>query len=142
MATLVERTSRHTVPIALPQGRRDATTPCDALIGAVTGMPTKPVKTLTWDQGSEMAAHAAFSLATTVDVYFAHPHSPWERGTNENTNGLLREYFPKGTEITDDQTYLDALARELNNRPRRILGYRTPAEVFTDILASSIATTG
>ncbi len=105
-------------------------------------MPTELVKTLTWDQGSEMAAHAAFSLATTVGVYFAHPHSPWERGTNENTNGLLREYFPKGTEITDDQTYLDVVARELNNRPRRILGYRTPAEVFTDLLASSIATTG
>jgi IS30 family transposase len=142
LATLVERTSRYTVPVALPRGRRDATTTCDALIGAVTGMPTELVKTLTWDQGSEMAAHAAFSLATTVDVYFAHPHSPWERGTNENTNGLLREYFPKGTEITDDQTYLDLVARELNNRPRRILGYRTPAEVFTDLLASSVATTG
>jgi IS30 family transposase len=90
-------------------------------------MPSQLVKTLTWDQGSEMAGHAAFSLATAVDVYFAHPHSPWERGTNENTNGLLREYFPKGTEITDDQAYLDLVARELNNRPRRILGYRTPA---------------
>jgi len=142
MATLVERTSRYTVPVALPAGRRDATTTCNALIGAVTGLPEGLVKTLTWDQGSEMAGHAAFSLATTVDVYFAHPHSPWERGTNENTNGLLREYFPKGTEITDDQTYLDLVARELNNRPRRILGYRTPAEVFTDILASSIASTG
>jgi IS30 family transposase len=105
-------------------------------------MPAQLVKTLTWDQGSEMAGHAAFSLATAVDVYFAHPHSPWERGTNENTNGLLREYFPKGTDITDDQTYLDLVATELNNRPRRILGYRTPAEVFTDLLTSSIATTG
>ena len=131
------------MPVALPAGRRDATTTCNALIGAVAGMPERLVKTLTWDQGSEMAGHAAFSLATapTVDVYFAHPHSPWERGTNENTNGLLREYFPKGTEITDDQTYLDLVARELNNRPRRILGYRTPAEVFTDLLASSIAST-
>ncbi len=142
MATLVERTSRYAVPVALPAGRRDAATTCDALIDSVTEMPSALVKTLTWDQGSEMAAHAAFSLATTVDVYFAHPHSPWERGTNENTNGLLREYFPKGTAITDDQTYLDLVARELNNRPRRILGYRTPAEVFTDLLASSIATTG
>jgi len=142
MATLLERTSRYTVPIALPPGRRDATTTCDALIGAVTAMATGLVKTLTWDQGSEMAAHAAFSLATDVAVYFAHPHSPWERGTNENTNGLLREYFPKGTEITDDQTYLNRVAAELNNRPRRILGYRTPAEVFTDLLASSIASTG
>jgi IS30 family transposase len=141
MATLVERTSRYTVPVALPAGRRDATTTCDALIGAVTDMPVELTKTLTWDQGSEMAAHAAFRLATTVDVFFAHPHSPWERGTNENTNRLLREYFPKGTEITDDQAYLDLVARELNNRPRRILGYRTPAEVFTDLLASEIATT-
>ena len=88
-----------------------------------------------------MAGHAAFSLATNVDVYFAHPHSPWERGTNENTNRLLREYFPKGTDITDDQSYLDLVARELNNRPRRTLGYRTPAEVFADLLASEIATT-
>ena len=142
MATLVERTSRYAVPVALPAGRRDATTTCDALITSVTGMPTALVKTLTWDQGSEMAAHAAFSLATEVSVYFAHPHSPWERGTNENTNGLLREYFPKGTEITDDQTYLDRVAAELNNRPRRILGYQTPAEVFADLLASSIASTG
>ncbi len=94
------------------------------------------------DHLTRPAAHATFTLATTVDMYFAHPHSPWERGTNENTNGLLREYFPKGTTITDDQTYLDMVAVELNNRPRRILGYRTPAEVFTDLLASSIATTG
>lgn len=142
MATLVERTSRYTVPVALPAGRRDATTTCDALITTVTGMPTALIKTLTWDQGSEMAAHTAFTLATEVAVYFAHPHSPWERGTNENTNGLLREYFPKGTEITDDQTYLDRVAAELNNRPRRILGYRTPAEVFVDLLTSSIASTG
>ena len=142
MATLVERTSRYAVPIALPAGRRDATTTCDALITTVTEMPTTLVKTLTWDQGSEMAAHAAFSLATNIAVYFAHPHSPWERGTNENTNGLLREYFPKGTEITDDQTYLNRVAAELNNRPRRILGYPTPAEVFADLLASSIASTG
>jgi transposase, IS30 family len=142
MATLVERTSRYVIPIALPAGRRDATTTCDALITTVSGMPSALVKTLTWDQGSELAAHAAFSLATEVSVYFAHPHSPWERGTNENTNGLLREYFPKGTEITDDQTYLDCVAAELNTRPRRILGYQTPAEVFADLLASSIASTG
>jgi len=142
MATLVERTSRYTVPVALPAGRRDATTTCDALITTVTGMPAALIKTLTWDQGSEMAAHAAFSPATEVAVYFAHPHSPWERATNENTNGLLREYFPKGTDITDDQTYLNRVATELNNRPRRILGYRTPAEVFANLLASSIASTG
>jgi IS30 family transposase len=76
-----------------------------------------------------------------VNVYFAHPHSPWERGTNENTNGPLREYFPNATDITNDQSYLDLVARELNNRPRRIPDYRTPAEVCTDLLASSIAST-
>ncbi len=142
MATLVERLSRYTVPVALPRGRRDAATTCDALITSVSGMPSNLVKSLTWDQGAELADHAAFSLATTVEVYFAHPHSPWERGTNENTNRLLREYFPKGTDITDDQTYLNLVASELNNRPRRILGYRTPAEVFTDLLTGSIASTG
>jgi IS30 family transposase len=88
MATLVERTSRYTVPVALPAGRRDAATTANALIGSVAGMPTALVKTLTWDQGSEMARHAAFTLATTVEVFFAHPHSPWERGTNENTVSL------------------------------------------------------
>jgi IS30 family transposase len=142
MAALVERTSRYTAPVALPAGRRDATTTCDGLVTTVRNMPSELIKTLTWDQGTEMAGHAAFTLATTVEVYFAHPHSPWERGTNENTNRLLREYFPKGTDITDDQDYLDLVARELNNRPRRILGYRTPAEVFADLLTSSVASTG
>lgn len=142
LATLVERTGRYLVPVALLGGKRDATTTADVLIERVSGMPGELVKTLTRDQGSEMAAHAAFTLATDVAVYFAHPHSPWERGTSENTNGLLREYFPKGTEITDDQAYLNLVAREFNNRPRRILNYATPAEVFADLLTSSIASTG
>ena len=93
MVTLVERTSRYAVPVALPRGRRDATTTCDALITTVSAMPASLVKTLTWDQGSEMAAHAAFCLATEVSVYFAHPHSPWERGTDENTNGSCANTF-------------------------------------------------
>ena len=142
IGTLVERTSRYTELVALPKGKKDAVTTCDALISAVNGMPAHLLKSLTWDQGTEMAAHAVLTLATDVPVYFAHPHSPWERGTNENTNGLIREYFPKGTTITDDQAYLSAVAAELNNRPRRILGYRTPAEVFTELLTSSIASTG
>ena len=142
LASLVERTSRYTEIVALPKGKKDAATTCDALIGAVQNMPARLLKTLTWDQGTELAGHAAFTLATEVAVYFAHPHSPWERGTNENTNGLIREYFPKGTTITDDQDYLSAVAAELNNRPRRILGYRTPAEVFTELLTGSVASTG
>jgi IS30 family transposase len=88
MATLIERTSRYTVPVALPAGRRDAQSTCHALLTTVSGMPNQLVKTLTWDQGSEMAGHAAFCLASGVEVYFAHPHSPWERGTNENTVSL------------------------------------------------------
>ena len=83
-----------------------------------------------------MARHAAFTLATEVDVYFAHAHSPWERGTNENTNGLIREYLPKGTPITDDQRYLNAIAEELNNRPRRTLGWMTPVEKFAELLTA------
>lgn len=141
MATLVERSSRYTRCVALPHGRHDADTTRQQLITQLADMPSELLKSLTWDQGVEMAGHAAFSMATDVDVYFAHPHSPWERGTNENTNRLLREYFPKGTDITDDQSYLDRVTRELNNRPRRILGYRTPAEEFTEALTTSIAST-
>ena len=141
MATLVERTSRYTCCVALPDGRHDATTTHDALLSKINDMPSHLLTSLTWDQGSEMARHAALSLAADVDIYFAHPHSPWERGTNENTNRLLREYFPKATDITDHQSYLDTVAEELNNRPRRILDYRTPAEVFTELLTSSLAST-
>ncbi len=90
---------------------------------------------LTWDQGSEMARHARLTVATDMPVYFAHPRSPWERPSNENTNGLIREYLPKGTEITDHQPYLNAIADELNDRPRQTLGFSTPREVFTRLLA-------
>ena len=112
-----------------------------ALIGSVADLPAQLVKSLTWDQGSEMADHAAFSLATKIDVYFAHPHSPWERGTNENTNGLIREYIPKGTPVPSDSVFLNSVSHSLNIRPRRILGYRTPAEVFAEML-SEVASTG
>jgi IS30 family transposase len=142
LASLVERASRYLEIVALPKGKKDAQTTCDSLAGAVQDMPSHLLKSLTWDQGTEMAGHAAFTLATDMPVYFAHPHSPWERPTNENTNRLIREYFPKGTPITGDQAYLNVVAAELNNRPRRILGYRTPAEVFTELLTSSVASTG
>jgi transposase, IS30 family len=140
LGTLVERTSRFFLAVPLPAGRT-ADAVCDALIDTVKDVPTTLLKSLTWDQGAEMAEHQRLSLATELDVFFAHPHSPWERGTNENTNRLLREYFPKSTEITADPAYLNAVAAELNGRPRRILDYRTPAEVFTELLTSSIAST-
>lgn len=145
---MVERTSRYLVPVPLPDGR-DSAAVC-GVIGSVAGMPANLLKSITWDQGIEMAQHAALTLQADIPVYFAHAHSPWERGTNENTNGLVREYFPKGTEITGDIRYLNAVADEINGRPRAILGFRTPAEVFADLLLadnpgddlSSIASTG
>ncbi|MGH3495819.1 MAG: IS30 family transposase, partial [Sciscionella sp.] len=133
MGTLVERTSRYLVPVALPAGR-DAATVRGGIIESVQGMPAGLLRSVTWDQGVEMAQHAALTLATDIPVYFAHAHSPWERGTNENTNGLLREYFPKGTDITGDIHYLQAVADEINDRPRAILEFRTPAEVFAELL--------
>lgn len=91
-------------------------------------------RSLTWDQGTEMAHHAAPAVEADLPVYFAHARSPWERGASENTNGLIREYFPKGTEITSDNDYLWAVANSLNDRPRAILGFRTPRGVFTELL--------
>jgi len=133
MGTLVERKSRYLVPVALPDGR-DAGAVREGIIERVRDMPANLRKPITWDQGIEMAQHAALTLATDIPVYFAHAHSPWERGTNENTNGIVREYFPKGTEITGDTHYLQAVADEINDRPRAILGFRTPAEVFAELL--------
>ena len=133
MGTLVERVSRYLCPVALPAGH-DAASVKNALFDAVHGLPAHLRRSLTWDQGTEMAAHAALTVAADLPVYFAHAHSPWERGTNENTNGLIREYLPKGTEIPGDMNYLWAIADELNNRPRAILGFRKPKEVFAELL--------
>jgi len=133
MGTLVERVSRYLCPVALPGGH-DAGSVKDALFGAVRDLPAHLRKSLTWDQGTEMARHAALTLAADLPVYFAHAHSPRERGTNENTNGLLREYFPKGTEITGDTEYLWTVADSLNDRPRAILGFRKPSEVFAELM--------
>ncbi|MCP2319935.1 Integrase core domain-containing protein, partial [Nocardia amikacinitolerans] len=95
-------------------------------------------RTLTWDQGSEMAQHARIAMATGLDIYFCDPHSPWQRGTNENTNGLLRQYFPKGTDLSIfPADYLDYVAAQLNTRPRKRHGYRTPAHILNDILTES-----
>jgi IS30 family transposase len=116
MGTLVERVSRFLCPVALPDGH-DADSVKDALFDAVKDLPAHLRKSLTWDQGTEMARHAALTLAADLPVYFAHAHSPWERGTNENTNGLIREYFPKGTEITGDMNYLWMVADSLKTGP-------------------------
>jgi IS30 family transposase len=95
-------------------------------------------RSLTWDRGSEMSAHKDFSIATDVQVYFCDPKSPWQRGTNENTNGLLRQYFPKGEDVSGySQEYLDKIAKRLNQRPRETLGWKTPAEAFYNTVAST-----
>lgn len=109
----------------------------DALTDTVKTLPPHLVRSLTWDQGSEMAAHHAFSIATDTPVYFCDPGSPWQRGSNENTNGLLRQYFPKGTNLaTHSREHLDAVAAELNSRPRKTLGWETPAERLSKLLAA------
>ena len=108
-----------------------------ALIATMTKLPEQLRKTLTWDRGKELSAHAQFALETGTKVYFADPHSPWQRPTNENANGLLRQYFPKGTDLSRwSAEDLEAVAFELNNRPRKTLGWKTPAEVFEEQIHS------
>ena len=137
IGTLVERTSRLVMLVALPDNRR-AETVRDAIARKISGLPATLVQTLTWDQGFEMRQHAQFTIDTGVQVYFCDPHSPWQRGTIENTNGLLRQYFPRGSDFSQlTEADLDLVANELNNRPRKTLGYRTPAEVFNDLVATT-----
>jgi IS30 family transposase len=118
----------------------------DAIVAAIMTLPQQLRRSLTWDQGAEMAQHAQLRIDTGRAVYFCDPHSPWQRGTNENTNGLPRQYFPKGTDLTRHSINdLAAVAAALNSRPRKTLGWRTPAEVLNDHLLSlqqgSVATT-
>jgi IS30 family transposase len=130
VATLVERQSRYLMLIALPEGHR-AELVADALAAHITRLPELLRKSLTWDQGKEMAAHARFSVETGLPVYFCDPRSPWQRGSNENTNGLLRQYFPKRTSLAGySQHDLDAIAAELNGRPRQTLGWMKPSEAL------------
>jgi IS30 family transposase len=139
VATLAERASRFCLIIALPGGRT-ADKVAGALASHILTLPEALRRSLTWDQGSEMAEHAAFTVATKIPVYFADPHSPWQRGTNENTNGLIRYYLPKGTDLTGyTQGQLDAIAAKLNTRARRTLDYRTPAEALNDLLRDATA---
>jgi transposase, IS30 family len=134
MATLVERTSRFVMLVALPGGHT-ADLVADALASKITELPDQLRRSLTWDQGKEMAAHARFTVATDVPVYFCDPRSPWQRGSNENTNGLLRQYFPKRSEIAHyTQADLDAVAAELNDRPRQTLGWRSPSQALDEAL--------
>ncbi len=134
MATLVERKTRFVMLIALPDGHA-ADVVADALAAKIVELPEQLRRSLTWDQGKEMAAHARFSVKTGVPVYFCDPRSPWQRGSNENTNGLLRQYFPKRTEIAHySQADLDDVAAELNGRPRQTLGWRSPSQALDEAL--------
>ena len=137
IGTLVERSTRYAMLVHLPGGRT-AEAVRDALVATVKTLPSHLVKSLTWDQGSEMAAHGAFTIATDIPVYFCDPASPWQRGSNENTNGLLRQYFPKGTSLAvHSPEHLAAVAAELNGRPRKTLGWETPAERLAKLLAEA-----
>jgi len=136
IATLVERHTRYVMLVKV--AKKDTETVINALIKNAHKMPQELYKSLTWDRGKEMADHKRFTLATDIKVYFCDPQNPWQRGTNENTNGLLRQYFPKGTDISSySQAKLNAVARLLNTRPRKTLDYETPAERFSQSVAST-----
>ena len=136
IATLVERHTRYVMLVRVP--RADTKTVINALIKHAHKLPRELYKSLTWDRGKEMADHQRFSLDTDIKVYFCDPKSPWQRGSNENTNGLLRQYFPKGMDLSKiHQNRLNAVARQLNERPRKTLDFRTPAERFNQCVAST-----
>ena len=136
IATLVERHSRFVTLVRVPD--KDTKTVVNALIKQAHKLPRERYKSLTWDRGSEMANHKRFSLATDIKVYFCDPQHPWQRGSNENTNGLLRQYFPKGMDLSNvHQNRLNAVARQLNERPRETLNFETPAERFNQCVAST-----
>jgi IS30 family transposase len=135
VGTLVERTTRYVLLLHLPGGR-DAHLVEEAMRQAITALPAELARTITWDQGKEMAYHADFTVATGIPVYFCDPHKPWQRGSNENTNGLLRQYLPKGTDLSVHSAEdLARIARSLNTRPRKTLGFMTPSEKLAELLA-------
>jgi len=135
IGTLVERATGFVLLLHLP-GDHSADTVATAMTEAMSRLPEVLRKTLTWDQGSEMKSHITIAEATGLDIYFCDPHSPWQRGSNENTNGLLRQYFPKGTDLSIYvPDYLEHVARKLNNRPRKRHGFKTPAETLDELLS-------
>ena len=134
----MERTSRFTQLVALPDGYK-AEPVRVALEHSIAMLPVQLCRSLTWDQGKEMAEHARFTVDSGVQVYFCDPNSPWQRGTNENTNGLLRQYFPQRSDLAVGQEQLDAVAAELNGRPRKTLGWRTPAERYGELVAAALS---
>jgi IS30 family transposase len=135
IATLVERQSRYVMLVRLPN--KETRTVIRALARRIRRLPQGLMKSLTWDRGSELAAHRTFTIATNVQVYFCDPQSPWQRGSNENTNGLLRQYLPHAADLSEySQARLDAIALRLNTRPRMTLGYRTPAAKLSEVVAS------
>jgi IS30 family transposase len=135
VGTLVERTTRFVLLLHLPAGYAAGDVE-DAMRTAIGTLPAALARSVTWDQGHEMARHAEFTIATGISVYFCDPHSPWQRGSNENTNGLLRQYMPKGTDLSaHDAAALSAIAASLNGRPRKTLGYMTPSEKLAELLA-------
>jgi IS30 family transposase len=136
IATLVERHSRFVMLVKVPG--KDTASVVQALSQQVCKLPVQLRRSLTWDRGLELASHQQFTVATAVQVYFCDPHSPWQRGSNENTNGLLRQYFPKGTDLSGySQKYLDQIALRLNQRPRQTLGFSTPADKLNLTVAST-----
>lgn len=136
IVTLVERHSRYVMLAKVPN--RETQTVVNALIKQAQKLPDQLYKSLTWDRGKELADHERFTMETDVDVYFCDPQSPWQRGSNENTNRLLRQYFPKGTDLAPhSQAQLNKVARQLNERPRKTLDFETPAERFSQCVAST-----
>ena len=134
IATLVERQTRYVMLVKV--GGKDTETVVNALIKNARKLPQELYKSLTWDRGKEMSAHKRFTMATDIQVFFCDPQSPWQRGSNENTNGLLRQYMPKGFDISSyTQLQLNAIARQLNERPRKTHGFKTPAEMFSESVA-------
>jgi transposase, IS30 family len=133
IATLVERHTRFVMLLKIPS--RDTATVVGARTKHVRKLPQQLRRSLTWDRGKEMADHKSFTVATNAQVYFCDPHSPWQRGSNENTNGLLRQYFPRGTDLSHfSQDYLNRIAQRLNQRPRKTLGFETPADRLQAVL--------